>query len=139
VLDVARELSAVHHAAIQAVSVIGPESLSRRKLQPDCSPVADRAEDRRQAQLNVTDDVHGRVPEGDAVDVLVDVSDEVDLLIVGSCGHGRTGRLINGSTARRLAARTPCPLLVLPSNPEAATVPHEPSSSDPRALSPQGV
>jgi nucleotide-binding universal stress UspA family protein len=72
--------------------------------------------------------VHGRVLEGDAVDVLTDVSCEVDLLIVGTRGQGRLGRWINGSTARRLAGRTRCPLLILSPNPRAAT-------TDPRTLS----
>jgi nucleotide-binding universal stress UspA family protein len=115
-LEVARGLSSNHHAAIQAVSVIGPENLSYLDLTlPDWSPVANRLENRRQVQLDATRGVHGRVLQGDAVDVLADLSDAVDLLIVGTRGQGRLRRLINGSTACRLAARTRCPLLILPS------------------------
>jgi nucleotide-binding universal stress UspA family protein len=117
-LDVARGLASAHHAAVEAVSVIGPENLSYRELMlPDWSPAAERLENRRHAQLDATRGVHGRVLQGDAVDALTDLSDEVDLLIVGTRGQGRLGRLINGSTARRLAARSRCPLLILPSAP----------------------
>jgi nucleotide-binding universal stress UspA family protein len=115
-LDVARGLASSHHVAVEAVSVIGPENLSYWELMlPDWSPVAERLEDRRHAQLDATRGVHGRVLQGEAVDALTDLSDEVDLLIVGTRGQGRFGRLLNGSTAHRLAARTRCPLLILPS------------------------
>jgi nucleotide-binding universal stress UspA family protein len=128
-LDVARGLSSAHHAAIQAVSVIGPENLSYRELMlPDWSPAADRLENSRQAQLDATRDVHGRVLQGDAVDVLADLSNEVDLLIVGTRGQGPARRLINGSTARRLAARTACPLLILPSGSRSAPGAEHPRS-----------
>jgi len=135
-LDVARGLSSYHHAAIEAVSVIGPENLSYRELVlPDWSPAADRLADSRQAQLNATRGVHGRVLHGDAVDVLADLSDEVDLLIVGTRGQGRLGRLINGSTARRLAARTRCPLVILPSVTRAAAAELDGPSPDPHPRS----
>lgn len=136
-LDVARELSCAHHSEIQSVSVIGPENLSYRELMlPDWSPVAERLADSRQAQLDATRGVHGRVLQGEAVEVLADLSEEVDLLIVGTRGQGRMGRLINGSTARRLASRTCCPLLILPSTPRPAAVEPDPPSANARAASP---
>jgi nucleotide-binding universal stress UspA family protein len=138
-MGVARRLSSAHHAAIQAVSVIGPENLSYRELVlPDWSPVADRPQESRQAQLDAGRGVHGRVLQGDAVDVLADLSDEVDLLIIGTRGQGRLGRWINGSTAHRLAARTRCPLLILPSNRRAATADPDTPSPELRTLSRQG-
>jgi nucleotide-binding universal stress UspA family protein len=121
--EVARGLSDAGHTAVQAISVIGPENLSYRELTlADWSPVAERLQESRQAQLDADHGVHGRVLQGDAVDVLADLSEEVDLLIIGTRGQGRLGRWINGSTARRLAAQTRCPLLILPSSPPAATV-----------------
>ena len=69
------------------------------------------------------------------VDLLADLSDEVDLLIVGTRRQGPVRRWINDSTARRLAGRTRCPLLILPCNSRAATVAPAGPSRDPRALS----
>jgi nucleotide-binding universal stress UspA family protein len=45
---------------------------------------------------------------------LATFGDEVDLLVVGSRGYGPPRRLMFGSTARKLTAKAPCPLLVLP-------------------------
>jgi nucleotide-binding universal stress UspA family protein len=41
-------------------------------------------------------------------------SGSVDLLVIGSRSYGPFGRLIHGSTARRLARTARSPLLVLP-------------------------
>ncbi len=137
-LEIARELSRDQPSAIEAVSVIGPENLSYRELMlPDWSPVAERLEDTRQTQLNAARGVHGRVLQGDAVDVLADLSEEVDLLIVGTRGQGRMGRWINGSTACRLATRAHCPLLILPSTRCRATPAAGAPSNDDHAASTQ--
>jgi hypothetical protein len=42
------------------------------------------------------------------------LSENVDLLVVGSRGYGSLGRLMNGSTSNYLAGHVHCPLLVLP-------------------------
>ncbi len=137
-LHVARGLAPAHHAEIQAVSVIGPENLSYRELMlPDWSPVTERLEDQRQTKLAAARGVHARVLQGDAGEILVDLSEEVDLLIVGTRGQGTMKRWLNGSTARRLAARARCPLLILPANPLPAPAEPDAPSPDPRALSPQ--
>lgn len=139
-LNVARGLSSSRHAAIQAVSVIGPENLSYRELMlREWSAAAGRIQDSGQAQLDTTRGVEGRVPQDDAVDLLADLSDEVDLLIVGTPRQGPVRRWINGSTARRLAGRTRCPLLILPSNSRAATVAPAGPSRDLRALPGRGT
>ena len=45
---------------------------------------------------------------------LVKLGTDVDLLIIGSCDHGRIGRLVHGSVSRYLVGHATCPLLVLP-------------------------
>jgi nucleotide-binding universal stress UspA family protein len=48
---------------------------------------------------------------------LHDAAEELDagLLVVGSSGRGRAGRLLPGSTAERLMHGAPCPLAIVPS------------------------
>lgn len=113
-LQVACELSHVHHTSIRALSIVGPESLSYKELMlPDWSPVADRVEERRRARLEALPDVKAEVLRGDAVELLIELSEEVDLLVVATRGQGRIKRILNGSTAHRLASAVRCALLVL--------------------------
>jgi nucleotide-binding universal stress UspA family protein len=117
-LEVACELSHVHHAAVRALSIVGPESLSYKELMlADWSPVADRVEERRRARLRAWTDVDAELLRGDAVELLVELSGEVDLLVVATRGQGRIKRMLNGSTAHRLAAAVRCPLLILSPTP----------------------
>lgn len=52
---------------------------------------------------------------GDAAEVLLDVVDETgaDLLVVGSRGEGRVGRMLHGSVSTRLLHHAPCSTLVV--------------------------
>lgn len=56
-----------------------------------------------------------RVEQGSAADRLAAVADEsgASLLVVGARGLGRLKTALLGSVSRRLAGRTPCPLLVV--------------------------
>jgi nucleotide-binding universal stress UspA family protein len=133
-LEVACELSHVHHTSVRALSIIGAESLSYRELMlTDWLPVADRLEERRRARLLAWPDVEPEVLRGDAVELLIELSDEVDLLIVATRGQGRLKRVLNGSTAHRLAAAVRCPLLILSPAPSSAGVFAPGSSLDSRA------
>jgi len=51
---------------------------------------------------------------GSPQEVLAQFSVSVDLLVVGSRGYGRFGRLIHGSTSQSLARSAACPLLAMP-------------------------
>ena len=51
---------------------------------------------------------------GTPADVLVDASDELDLLVVGSRGYGPTRRLLLGSVSARIVREARCPVLVTP-------------------------
>ena len=133
------ELGRAHHATVRALSVIGPESLSYRELMlSDWSAAADRLEERRQTRLDAWRGVEARVTRGDPIELLRKLSDEVDLLIVGTRAQGPISRRLNGSASRRLAAGARCALLVLPPGFKPAAVAPVPPSSDPRALAAPG-
>jgi nucleotide-binding universal stress UspA family protein len=51
---------------------------------------------------------------GDAGDVLVDATAELDLMVCGSRGRGRTLAALLGSVSAQLATHSRCPLLVVP-------------------------
>jgi nucleotide-binding universal stress UspA family protein len=59
-------------------------------------------------------DVGGDVVPGFAADGLRRFSDEVDLLVVGSCRYGPVRRILLGSTAEHLLDAAHCPVLVVP-------------------------
>ena len=134
-LEVARELSHVHHTTVRALSIVGPESLSYKDLMlADWSPVADRVEERRRARLRAWPAVEPEVLRGDAVELLVELSEEVDLLVVATRGQGRIQRMLNGSTAHRLAAAVRCPLLILSPTPGPERAASAGAFRDPQAL-----
>ncbi|MBV8431007.1 MAG: universal stress protein [Solirubrobacterales bacterium] len=64
-------------------------------------------------RLSRLGDVEPRAVYGDPAHELARYSDSVDLLIVGSRGLGRAGRLLAGSTSRSLVRTAGCPLLVV--------------------------
>jgi nucleotide-binding universal stress UspA family protein len=61
--------------------------------------------------------VESEVVEGDAADVLADVSEQVDLLLCGSRGYGPLRSVVVGGVAHALVNRAACPVLVLPRQP----------------------
>jgi nucleotide-binding universal stress UspA family protein len=59
-------------------------------------------------------DVHPRIETGDAAGVLLDLSEEAELMVVGSRGRGGfVGRLL-GSVSSALPAHAKCPTVVVP-------------------------
>jgi nucleotide-binding universal stress UspA family protein len=68
----------------------------------------------RQAALTSLAGVNGEAVLGLTDQQLVTLSGEVDLLIVGSRGYGRFGRVVHNSVSHYLAGHARCPLLVLP-------------------------
>jgi nucleotide-binding universal stress UspA family protein len=62
----------------------------------------------------ITVDVHPRIETGDAAGVLLDLSEEAELMVVGSRGRGGfVGRLL-GSVSSALPAHAKCPTAVIP-------------------------
>lgn len=64
-------------------------------------------------RLSKLDGVEPHASYGEAGEELAVYSASVDLLVIGSRDYGPAGRLIHGSTSRRLARSARCPLLVL--------------------------
>ena len=50
----------------------------------------------------------------DPADVLIRVSEHLDLLVCGSRGYGPLRAVLLGGVSRRLAAEAQCPVIVLP-------------------------
>ncbi|HVW19329.1 MAG TPA: universal stress protein [Solirubrobacteraceae bacterium] len=72
-----------------------------------------------QELARLADDIEGLPVRTETVDglparALEDLSEHVDLLVVGSRGWGAVRRVLLGSTSDRLAHRAHCPLLVVP-------------------------
>jgi nucleotide-binding universal stress UspA family protein len=73
----------------------------------------------RDAQLEVAllgDDVPVRVDAfvGEPAEVLIDLSQHLDLLVCGSRGYGPLRAVLLGSVSRRVATEAHCPVIVLP-------------------------
>jgi nucleotide-binding universal stress UspA family protein len=73
-----------------------------------------------EALQRATDTLDGDVPvETDAfvedpADVLIRVSEHLDLLVCGSCGYGPLHAVLLGGVSRRLTAEALCPVILLP-------------------------
>jgi nucleotide-binding universal stress UspA family protein len=79
----------------------------------------ERAKEHAVAELDaildgVDVEASGEVVPGTAVEQLVELSEGVDLLVVGSRAWGPVRRIVLGSTAAALTRDAHCPLLVLP-------------------------
>jgi nucleotide-binding universal stress UspA family protein len=113
-LAVARELAALHGAALSALTVVEPSpyaalgrGVARRETQEQLLAEA-------RADLAALDGVDGDAVLGLAGEELAAFGARVDLLVVGSRGYGPIRRLMLGSTAAHLAGNARCPLVVLP-------------------------
>jgi nucleotide-binding universal stress UspA family protein len=62
----------------------------------------------------------GEVAVGSAIEELVELSHDVDLVVVGSRGWGPVHRLLLGSTSDRLVREAACPVIAVP-RPESAS------------------
>ena len=71
---------------------------------------------------------------GDAGHELANVSDEFDLIVVGSRGYGPVRRTLLGSSTRTLTRSSCCPVLVLPRAPPAPTRSASESAERDRAM-----
>jgi nucleotide-binding universal stress UspA family protein len=57
--------------------------------------------------------ITGKVTEGNAARVLLDASQDADLVVVGSRGHGGFVEALLGSTGQHLVEHATCPVVVI--------------------------
>jgi len=57
--------------------------------------------------------VHPQVKEGNAATLLIDFSEEADLLVVGSSGHGGFAGMLLGSVSQHVTAHAKCTVVVV--------------------------
>ena len=103
---VAHEFAAARGARLLALTVVTPIAGAMTDV-----PTLERA---ARDSLRQLEGVEGRVAVGMAAGELAAFGDELDLLVVGSRGHGPLRRLILGSTSMQLAREARCPLLIVP-------------------------
>jgi len=57
--------------------------------------------------------VHPQVKEGNAAKLLIDLSEDADLLVVGSSGHGGFAGMLLGSVSQHVTAHARCTVVVV--------------------------
>jgi nucleotide-binding universal stress UspA family protein len=57
--------------------------------------------------------VHPQVKEGNAAKLLIDLSEDADLLVVGSSGHGGFAGMLLGSVSQHVATLAKCTVVVV--------------------------
>jgi nucleotide-binding universal stress UspA family protein len=114
-LSVARGLASEHEATIsafEAVSVPAYLTVPGAGAGAATESVPDMVAEAR-ARIAALGEVEPHAAYGAAAEELAAYSASLDLLVVGSRGYGPFGRLVHGSTSRKLARSARCPLIVL--------------------------
>lgn len=137
-LALGRELAHAHRAEVHALTVVpvlprpwlgptigGAEAAHRLGGEP--AQIA-------RAHLATLEGITGTVAEGDPAAQLTRFSRTVDLLIVGTRGHGALRRLLVGSTAEVLLTASACPVLVVPGGAVGAPTQTSGSTAEPVRL-----
>lgn len=122
------ELARTHGARLKLLTVVEPATQALGwagayvypEYREDALTIA--REDQEDAIRDLPGDVEvtSEIVEGIAARVLLDVSADADLLVLGSRGYGPIRRVLLGGVSTRVAGATSCPLLVLPRTAAAA-------------------
>src|SRR3954447_24366838 len=107
-LRFAAELARAGSAALRAIFVLGPE-FAGADAPPEVAALraqlADVAEDL---------DAGATIVFGDPAEMIIGVSEQLDLLVMGSRARGGRRAVMFGSVSRAVAERSACPVVVLP-------------------------
>jgi nucleotide-binding universal stress UspA family protein len=93
---------------LAATSYVNPDYFEEIR-----TDVEDRLE-RAAAPLRVDVSVRAEIVQGKTTDVLVEQSERLDLLVLGSRGYGPLARVLLGSVSRRVVSDARCPVLIVP-------------------------
>lgn len=110
-LSVARTLAAERHAELSAFEAVKTPIRVRDPWNQD-EEIEERVQEAR-GRIAALGGVHARAELGETVDELVHYGESVDLLVLGAHKARPLDRLLQQSTAQRLADETFSPLLVL--------------------------
>ena len=113
-LDLARRLVAGTGAKLSAFEAVALSASSFDARVLPLSDTVDALVNEARDRITALGGVESHAAYGDAAEELALYSASLDLLIVGSRSYGPLGRLIHGSTSKKLAHMARCPLLVLP-------------------------
>jgi nucleotide-binding universal stress UspA family protein len=126
-LDVAAELAKAAGASVRILSVVAtpvaagyPVAFEREWIDRAERSRRDAVEVARQRVEALDVEAAGELAVGSPVDALVELSGEVDLLVVGSRGWGPVRRHLLGSTSDRLVREAGCAVIAVP-RPAVAT------------------
>jgi nucleotide-binding universal stress UspA family protein len=111
-LECARTLAARTRATVEAVEVISMPTYGF--IDPAVGESMELMLTEASSRMKELSGVAGRAVYGDAGEQLAALSDDVDLLVVGSRSYGAVLRLALGSTCDYLERHARCSLLVLP-------------------------
>jgi nucleotide-binding universal stress UspA family protein len=101
-------------AVIRVWSIVSLQELPPGEIDPpDWPTTTERLIQEEKDRLERIPGIESDVIYGEPSDELLRLSEDVDVMVVGSRGHGPLGRLMNGSTSNYLAQRVHCPLLVV--------------------------
>jgi nucleotide-binding universal stress UspA family protein len=110
-LALAREIAARHGADIHLLQVV---QIPVSPYLGVAGEALDALVEGAEQQMAAIEGVEGTAVLGLAGEELAAFGERIDLLVVGSRGHGPLRRMMLGSTSAHLAAGVRCPLLVLP-------------------------
>jgi nucleotide-binding universal stress UspA family protein len=121
-LAAARELANRNGAAIKTMWVVTLENVrDETPIPADWPETTEVAVSHCRRELERLDGIEADATYGGPREELSRMSNRVDLLIVGSRGHGPIHRLFHGSTSSYLTRHSECSLLVLPRSTPSAT------------------
>ena len=106
-------------AALEAVYVWSIPAIVGRDAPPALVPVEELRDDAESMLMSVLEEeapdvgITQRVVQGNASDVLVDISADADMLVVGSRGHGGFAGLLLGSVSSQCSHHAACPLVII--------------------------
>lgn len=94
---------------------MGPQGYARAEEPRDAYEQQARAT-LEEMVATIADDVevHPQVKVGPASQVLIDLSEDADLVVVGTRGRGGFVGLVLGSTSHQVTSHAKCPVLVVP-------------------------